>query len=78
MKWFIVFLMIGSEVEGLTEYYQITDPTFETSQECVAYVATQSHILKDHIKMVYPLNRVKQVFCANEESFHQMLGTDKI
>ena len=42
MKWFIVFLMIGSEVEGLTEYYQITDPEFETSQECVAYVATQS------------------------------------
>jgi len=78
MKWFIVFLMMGQEVEGLTEYYQITDPQFETAEECVKYVATQSHILKQHIKMVYPLNPVKQVFCANDDSFQKMLGTDKI
>lgn len=77
MKWFIVFLMMGQEVEGLTEYYQITEPEFETAEECVKYVATQSHVLKDHIKMVYPLNPVKQVFCANEKSLHQMLGTNK-
>ena len=50
MKWFIVFLMMGQEVEGLTEYYQITEPNLN-AEECVKYVATQPHVLKDHIKM---------------------------
>ena len=64
MKWFIVFYD-GAGSRRINRILSNNRTEFN-AEECVKYVATQPHVLKDHIKMDH-LKSVKQVFCANEK-----------
>jgi len=76
MKWFIIFVMMQYEGEGFLETYQLTDPEFNTIEECIRYVGEgdTNRILKDHILTVYPLRPVDKVFCVNEDAIDKIFG----
>jgi len=75
--WVLVFLMAQGPGENFTEYYKL-NTEFVSKRECAAYVSNPltNAILKDHIKSVYPIRPVKNVWCIKEEMWKKFIKID--
>lgn len=77
MKWLIVVLF--ATMEG--DLYVFTDPTFETQQECRAFITDREKIpmLVEKLNMEYGVPMpIQGVNCIQEELFKEIMsGTSK-
>lgn len=74
MSWFIMFIMM-LDPNGGREYYTITNYAFESEAECIAFVGepTTNAVLKDHIKTVYPITPVENVYCIRQDVLNKVM-----
>jgi len=69
-----MFVMMLSPNSG-REYYTITNYAFESNAECVAFVGEPitNAALKDHIKTVYPITPVENVYCVRQDVLNKVM-----
>ena len=74
MSWFIMFVMM-LDPSGGREYYTITNYAFESKAECVTFVREPitNAVLKDHIKTVYPITPVDNVYCIQQDFLNKLM-----
>tara|TARA_B100002019_G_C21225156_1_gene576975 strand:- start:583 stop:831 length:249 start_codon:yes stop_codon:yes gene_type:complete len=79
MKWFLVFLMAQGPGEAMHEYYQLKDPTFSSEAECTLFIVDPiyNRMTRDHIKTIYPLRPVEQVYCIREDKWNQLTKSNE-
>lgn len=76
-SWVLVFLMAQGPGENFTEYYKL-DTQFESQAECVSFVETPetNAVIKDHLRTVYPIRPVKNVWCMQERAWEKLMSID--
>ena len=76
MKWFLVFLLMPETPDAVfNEYYKL-NTEFSSEQECVEFVSNPytNYIIKDHMKTIYPLRPVENVWCVREDIIKEVMG----
>ena len=75
MNWFLVAIMATIQVPLSQDIYVFTDPTFESSKQCLAYVRDNPKILTLKLMSEFPGDKLDQLLCVPEENVKKILET---
>ncbi|MBJ34104.1 MAG: hypothetical protein CMC89_05190 [Flavobacteriaceae bacterium] len=73
MNWVIVAVMSMIHMNDMRDVYVFTQPTFDTSKQCIEYVQQNGQGIAYKLTQVYPNDRIAQVLCIPKKGVADIL-----
>jgi hypothetical protein len=72
MKWFLVALMTMLHGPGEErDIFIFTTPSFDTSEECIRYVQTETFLIFSKLKQEFPNDPLANLVCVKEDKLKE-------